>query len=492
MKRTVLGIALWLAPTVWADDPGSLVVASKTFPESYLLGEIIAQLLDAEGFSVERKFGLGGTKVCYDALVNSEIDIYVEYTGTVSQAILKSEEHLELHALNRHLGRQGLRMLEPFGFNNSYAIVVRRVIADKYELNTLSDLAEAPEIDLVLSHEFLERKDGWPRLQQVYGFEHTPSGISHTLAYQALANRQVDGTDGYTTDGEIARYSLHVLEDDKGVFPRYLAAPLVRTDIDPRVMAALGRIASTITDEQMVRLNERVSGENESFAAVAASHLHSIGFLHKIQIESVWDEILRNTLEHLRLTGMALGAAIVFALALSLLVFRSTWLSRIVVYISGLLQTIPSIALLAFMIPLFGIGQRPAIVALFLYSLLPIMRNTVTSLRSVDPKIVRVATGIGLTTANRIRHIYLPLATPSILAGVRTSAVICIGTATLAAFIGAGGLGEPIVEGLALNDTRLILQGAIPAAALALAVELCFELIERLAQPKHLRLLQPR
>ena len=189
---------------------------------------------------------------------------------------------------------------------------------------------------------------------------------------------------------------------------------------------------------------------------------------------------------HLKLTGIALLAACLVGLSLALVVYRSSPLSAAVLYTAGLLQTIPSIALLALMIPIAGVGQKPAIIALFLYSLLPIARNSITALVTIDPLLRRVATALGLTQVQQLRHIYLPLALPHVLAGVRIAAVVSIGTATLAAFIGAGGLGEPIVTGLALNNTGLILQGAIPAALLALCTELMFEALERWLVPRHL------
>ncbi|HMQ99633.1 MAG TPA: ABC transporter permease, partial [Ignavibacteria bacterium] len=139
------------------------------------------------------------------------------------------------------------------------------------------------------------------------------------------------------------------------------------------------------------------------------------------------------------------------------------------------------------MIPLFGIGIVPAVAALFLYALLPILRNTVTGIYSVDPVIKKVASGMGLTAWQKLKFVEIPMAMPAIFAGVKTAAVINIGTATLAAFIGAGGLGEFIVTGLALNDTSLILKGAIPAACLAILVEFLFEILERLLIPKHLK-----
>jgi osmoprotectant transport system permease protein len=187
-----------------------------------------------------------------------------------------------------------------------------------------------------------------------------------------------------------------------------------------------------------------------------------------------------------KLTLIALLAGIIFAVPLGILVYRAGPLGRPVIYAAGVLQTVPSIALLALMIPLFGIGAVPAIIALFLYALLPILRNTATALFSIDPILRKVAVGMGLTPGQRLRNVEIPLAAPTILAGVKTAAVINIGTATLAAFIGAGGLGEPIVTGLALNDTGLILEGAVPASILAILTELVFEGLERIIVPRHL------
>jgi len=240
----------------------------------------------------------------------------------------------------------------------------------------------------------------------------------------------------------------------------------------------------------MRALNARVAVNGDSFATVASDFLHRLGLRRDktagTAADSLTRQLLHNTLRHLELTGIALSAAIFIALVTGVLVHRSKTVSRIVLYVTGLLQTIPSIALLALMIPLFGIGMIPAIVALFLYSLLPILRNTITALITIDPLLRFVAQAMGLTTAQQIRHVLLPLALPNVLAGVRTAAVICIGTATLAAFIGAGGLGDPIVTGLALNDTGLILEGAIPAAILALVTELAFEALEKRVVPAHL------
>jgi osmoprotectant transport system permease protein len=229
--------------------------------------------------------------------------------------------------------------------------------------------------------------------------------------------------------------------------------------------------------------------EKKSYETVARSFLQSVNLISESEKQSrnLYLEILDKTLVHLQLTLIALLASVILAIPLGIVIYHYSKAAKPVLYFTGLLQTIPSIALLALMIPLFGIGVVPAIVALFLYALLPILRNTATALFSIDPLLKKVATGIGLTRWQRLRMIEIPLSTPTIFAGIKTAAVISIGTATLAAFIGAGGLGEFIVTGLSLNNTALILKGAIPAAILAMLVEFLFELIEKFFVPKHLQ-----
>ena len=479
----------WLP--LFAGEP--IVVASKNFTESYLLGEIIAQRLEQAGMEVDRRFGLGGTLICFEALLAGEIDVYVEYSGTLEQTILKLGQRTSIVGLNERLLSRGLSLLSPLGFNNTYAIVVRKEVAEEFSLERISQLTDYRDLRVVVSHEFLEREDGWPGMRRVYGFDWIPEGIEHGLAYQAMADGSIDITDAYSTDGELQRYDLTVLADDKAFFPTYLAIPLIRDDLSPRAQAAIEDLAGTLDDSSMASLNASVVFEGEDFASAARNHLRSIGFDVADGGSNTFDDLIRNTQRHLWLTAIALLTATVVGIVLALAVFQVAWISNAVLYVAGLLQTIPSIALLALMIPIFGIGMLPAVVALFLYSLLPIVRNSVTALATVDPVLRRVGKAMGLTRYDEIRYVYVPLAMPAILAGVRTAAVISIGTATLAAFIGAGGLGDPIVTGLALNDTSLILQGAIPAAVLAIATELMFEGIERVLVPRHLKVLeQPR
>ncbi len=483
MRRLLLLVLLVSLPL--AADP--IRVASKNFNESYILSEIVAQLLESHGYSVERRFGLGGTLICFEALVGGEIDLYMEYTGTLGQAILKLDHKADREELNTLIKPRGLRLLEPFGFNNTYAMVVRQQQAEALGLRTIGDLREHPQLKVVVSHEFLQRDDGWPGLTRAYGIQREIVGIEHGLAYQAIEDGAIDVTDAYSTDGELKRYDLVTLADDLDFFPQYFAAPLVREELGRDVLQILSELGGTLDDAEMQALNAAVVFDKHSFAEVAQDFLAQRGVATEIPENALLQSLTVNTMRHLELTFIALTSAILAGVGLSLLIFRNRHLSRGVIYFCGLLQTIPSIALLALMIPIFGIGFRPAIIALFLYSLLPIVRNTVTALTTIDPTLLRVAVAMGLSDREQLRYVYVPLSLPSMLAGIRTAAVISIGTATLAAFIGAGGLGDPIVTGLALNDMSLILQGAIPAAMLAIVTELLFEGVERFTIPGHLR-----
>ena len=463
-------------------------IGSKAFTESYVLAEITAQLLEGRGVTVERKLGLGGTLIAFDALTNASVDIYPEYTGTLTQAVLKrpliTSEQMQTALLER-----GVQLLIPLGFNNSYALAIRGSLARDQAITSISDLARFSSLSLGFSHEFLNRKDGWPTLSQAYQLQQKPIGLEHALAYAAIANGHLDVTDAYTTDGELQAHDLVLLEDDQAFFPLYDAYLLARTDIPLEVAKILGELEQLIDAPTMQRLNHQVALLGDSPRAAAASFLLSSGLLETVQSdpESRIARILHNTAVHLKLTGIALLLGCLVAMPLALLVARRRRAARSLLYISGLIQTIPSLALLALMIPLVGLGEPAAILALFMYSLLPIVRNTLTGLFSIDPLISQVASGMGLTQRQQLLRIELPLAMPTVLAGIKTAAIISIGTATLAAFVGAGGLGEPIISGLNLNDHTLILEGAIPAALLAIATELLFEIIERTAIPAHLR-----
>ena len=465
-----------------------VVIGSKAFAENYILAEAGAQLLESRGFEVERRFGLNGTQIAFGALENDELDFYPEYTGTISEVILLDPSLSELEAIRSALGARGFRLLEPLGFNNAYAIAASTASAQRHGLRKLSDLRNAPPLRIALPHEFLNRRDGWPGVQAHYGFSREADGIEHALAYEALAEDKVDIISVYTTDGQIVRSDLVILEDDQSFFPTYYAAFLARADADPAAAEVLETLSGLIDDERMRALNLAVLEPSVSYSDVANRFLREEGLIAADEKgRTVLDDLLRNTQRHLKLTFVALALAIVTGVGIASVVYPHKRLAGAFLYFTGLMQTVPSIALLALLIPLVGVGQAPAIIALFLYSLLPIARSTITAMLAIPPGYRQVAAAMAMTRAEELRFVLLPLAMPHVLAGIRTAAVISIGTATLAAFIGAGGLGDPIVTGLALNDTSLILQGAVPAAGLAILTELLFGAIERRLVVPHMR-----
>lgn len=501
--------ALWVLLALQGGDPGPVVVGSKPFGESYLLAEVFAQLLEARGVAVDRRPGLGATEIAFRALRTGSADIYPEYTGTGLLAILGEEPAADPSAVFDRVSREfrarwGARWLPPLGFENTYAIAVRRETADRLGLSTLSDLArEGPRLRAGLTPDFIGRPDGLPGLSRAYGMRFSDvRALLPAVKYQALAAGEVDVIDGYSTDGFIARYDLVVLRDDKRFFPPYEAAALVSRQLAerrPDALAALTELSGRIDVTMMRRLNRRLEVDGVPAAVVARDALAELGLVGEVSpgnvrpavaspgvVAYVWSqrrELAGLTLRHLLLVALSLGAAIMLALPLGLALERLRGGAELVIRGAGLLQTMPGIALLAFMIPLLGIGVLPAVVALFLYSLYPILRNTFTGVRDAAPDAVGAARALGMTPGQILRHVRLPLAAPVIMAGIRTAAVINVGTATLAAFIGAGGLGDPIAAGLALSDTRMIISGAVPAALLALLVDGALGLCERLVRP---------
>jgi osmoprotectant transport system permease protein len=500
-----------------AQDP--VVVASKPFGESYLLAEIFAQLLEARGIAVTRRPGLGSTEVIFGGLRQDAVDVYPEYTGTGLLAILGETPSGSAGDVFRRVSREfrsrwGVEWLPPLGFENSYAVSVRRATADSLGLATLSDLAREGE-SLVggFSPDFMGREDGLPGLRDVYGLElRDTRSLLQAVKHSALRSGDVDVIDAYTTDGFLADTGIVVLDDDRGFFPPYEAAPLVGARLrrdHPAAVAALTELAGQLDEPLMRALNRRLEVEGEPVEAVARDALEQMGLLEEGGagealgrstggtglLEYLWgrrDVVLDQTLRHLLLVGISLLAAILVAVPLGLALERVRGGAEAVIRGVGILQTIPSIALLAFMIPLLGIGVLPALVALFLYSLFPILRNTFTGVRDADSAAVDAARALGMTSRQLLLQVRLPLAAPFIMAGIRTAAVLNVGTATLAAFIGAGGLGDPIVAGLALTDSRLILSGAIPAAFLALVVDVALGGVERWLVPGGLNLRLPR
>jgi osmoprotectant transport system permease protein len=530
---------LLLSPTVpaAARPPDRLVVGSKNFEESRLLAEMFAQLVEARtDLEVDRRLGLAGTQVCFEALRTGAIDLYPEYTGTGLVSLLGEAPGggpaaTLVRVRREFLDRWDLWWLPPLGFENAYEIAVPRRLAERHGLATISDLAELSRrlpLRAALGYEFVERDDGLPGLERAYGLELARvQPMQQAIKYRAAAAGDAEVIDVYTTDGRLVTYELAVLDDDLGFFPPYQAAPLMRgaaARAHPEAVAALGLLAGALDEDAMRGLNLRLQEGHEPEAAGARAALAALGLVagpgarpgsgaagatadrasgDAPPVESgrlagrrraglaayLWDNraaLGRRTAEHLGLSAAALALGALVAIPLGLALERRRRWAEPAIRAVALTQTVPSLALLAFMIPLLGVGAVPAMVALWIYALFPILRNTYSGVRDADPEATAAATALGMTPGQVLARVRLPLAVPTILAGVRTAAVITVGTATLAAFIGAGGLGEPIVTGLQLADTRMILSGAVPAALLALAVDGALGVLERRLRPRGL------
>ena len=486
-------LLLAISESVFGAGANAVHVGSKKFTESVILGELATQLSRYAGAVTHHRKELGGSRVLWNALVAGEIDIYPDYTGTLHQEILRGKTINSAQDLGAALAEFGIRITRPLGFNNTYAIGMLRKRAEALGIKKISDLAGHASLRFGFSNEFMNRADGWPGLRQHYSLPQTGvSGLDHDLAYRGLVNGGIDATDLYSTDAEMRNYDITVLQDDLTYFPDYHAVLLYRTDLGEeatQVVNALRMLQGQIDEQSMTDMNAQAKLDRVPESVVAAEFLaRTLNIASHAQSSNTLTQFVRNTKQHLVLVTISLLAAIVVSIPLGILAARRTRLGQIVLAIAGVIQTIPSLALLVFMIPLLGIGGPPAIVALFLYSLLPIIRNTYTGLREIPLEIRESAEALGLAPVARLRMVELPMAMPTILAGIKTSAIINIGTATLGALIGAGGYGQPILTGIRLDDMGLILQGAVPAAGLALLVQGLFELSEHYLVPKGLRL----
>jgi osmoprotectant transport system permease protein len=489
LRRSLAFIVLFLcAGTLASANP--VVIGSKKFTESYVLGEIARRALSDAGVATEHRQGMGGTIILWQALQGGQIDVYPEYTGTIAQEILKNGQQLSFHEIRDALGKFGVGMTESLGFDNTYALVMRRSEAQRLGIRTISDLRKHPELKIGLTHEFLDRQDGWRPLRERYGLpQQSVIGIDHALGYVALANGSIDVKDAYSTDAKIEENDLVVLEDDLRFFPKYEAVFLFRSSMSPGAISALRRLEGTLDEKRMIHLNtEAELTKNYTFAANlyfedGERSANSVG-------ESFPHKLVRWTLRHLELAGFSLLLSVIVGIPLGIVASRGGVVGQGILGFASIVQTIPSLALLALLVPVpfFGISVRTAITALFLYGLLPIVRNTASGLQDIPRSLRESAVALGLSPFTRLWEIYLPMASRSILSGIKTSAVINIGTATLAALIGAGGLGEPILSGLNLNDHATILEGAVPAALLALLVQWFFDVLDRVLIPKGLRI----
>jgi osmoprotectant transport system permease protein len=523
----LLLLPLWAAPLGAAEPSPVVKIGSKKFTESVILAQMAYYLVrDVGGQAVHRR-ELGTTPILWAALLKGDIDLYPEYTGTLLKDRFPGRTDLKAA-----LAEKGMCMSRSLGFSNSYALGMRADVARRLGIRTISDLRNHPDLRYGFSEEFKERPgDGWRPLKRSYGLNVPDAQVrtlDHDLATRGLKNGNIDVSELYTTEGEIRTYGLVVLEDDRHFFPAYDAVWVYRADLrsrllprlppqyfrlsglfsaaggplqaassftlseeqlTPVVLASLFRLEGKISDAEMIEMNAQALAHRVSENHIAAGFLREkLGLSVQVEEESLFRYLLRLTGEHLLMVVVSLAAAVIVAIPLGVVAARRPLAGQAILGVVSVLQTVPSLALLVFLIPLLGLGWQPAVAALFIYSLLPVVRNTYTGLHDIPGPLRESARALGLPPAAILRLVEMPLASRSILAGIKTAAVINVGTATLGALIGAGGYGQPILTGIRLDSAPLILEGAIPAALLALLVQGFFELAERWLSPRGLRL----
>jgi len=462
-----------------------VTVGSKNFTESYILAELLVGTLQQQKIPVSAKFGMGGTGFVLESLKNGAVDIYPEYTGTIIQAILhRKEKSMPIEKINELLEPQGLVIGRPLGFNNTYALIVRKETAEKYHLKNLSDLRNvAARLRGGFTHEFLERSDGFYALRDFYRLPQLQDmkAMDHSLLYEALAGGSVDLTDAYTTDGKLHKFDFVILKDDRAFFPRYDAVWMTRISFVKEHPEAWERVRSwegKIDDQLMTKLNADVEEKRASRRDVLVKN----GVMEQGEanpMSGLAYRIKTYAVEHAYLVVVSVLLSILIGFPLGYGATENAALKQIVMFMSSAFQTIPSLALLCFMIPFFGVGFLPSVIALVLYSLLPIVVNTFTGLSLVDKTLLDMSRQLGMNRWQMLWHVQIPISLPYILAGVKTSSITAIGTATLAALIGAGGFGTPILAGLALNDYTTIMEGAIPVCVMAFFVQILFQYLEK-------------
>ncbi|MBI4821495.1 MAG: ABC transporter permease subunit [Deltaproteobacteria bacterium] len=478
-----------LAATSWALTSAAepIRVGGKPFTEGYLVTELTALALESAGLSVERKHGLGATDLIFEALETGAIDAYPEYSGTVARVVLARPDLQTHEALAAALSPMGIGVTKSLGFNNTYAIAVHPETAARRGLKKISDL-RGQNLHFGFNHDFLALDDGLPGLVRHYGFElGETTAVDHRLAYDAVFARKIDGMEVYTTDAQLLDSKLVLLEDDRAFFPRYEGVILYRLDTaqrEPKLLAALATLEGFVDESKMMKMNAKVELEKRPFAEVARE---TLGVSVRPTSSLGRFRLAERGLEHFELVMLSTFVAILIGLPLGIAAARKPKLASVVIGSSGVLQTIPTLALLCFLVPFTGIGLAPALIALVLYGILPIVVNTCTGLRAIDPRLIESADAMGMSSTERLRLVELPLSAAVISSGIQTSLIANVGTATLGALVGAGGFGQLIMQGLSTNDPASILAGAIPSAAFAVLCYGGMELVRRRVVPRGLR-----
>ena len=464
-KFTIFLSLLLFSKLTYSDE---ILIGAKKFTEGNISAHIVSQLISRIDPSQKTRVleNLGGTGIVTAAIKSKEVDIYVDYTGTLINSFKSDRRRLEDDLL-----KEGIYLGPELGFNNSYGLAV----GPKSSRLKISDIKESDRIGV--SHEFYKRKDGYESLKDHYGFNITPTAVEHSLLYNSLSSDHLDIIEVYTTDAKIRKNNLRVLKDDKKFFPRYDAVVLVNKefmeDNAELVDSLFTEIEKNIDNNKIMNANYLVEEQGLTYAQAA-------GHVTKTHVDGSSNElldILPYFLDHFKYLIITVILCVVVGVPLGAISAKSKKMEKWIVGTVSVLQTIPSLALLVFLIPIFGLGEVTTLIALVLYGLLPIVKNTYNGVKNIPTELIEFSDLIQMSKLQKLFIIELPLAKEEILTGVRITSVMTVGLTVIASFIGAGGLGMLIVTGLSLNDTDMILRGAIPSALMALVIEFFFQRI---------------
>src|SRR5881398_1319517 len=320
---------------IHSSSAADVVIGSKKLTESYVPGEIAKRTLLEAGLPTEHRQGMGGTIILWQALRGGQIDAYPEYAGTITQEILKRDDASSLEQIRESLATFGVGMTEPLGFNNTYALVMRRNEAQRLGIRTIGDLGKHPELKIGLTHEFLDRRDGWQPLRQRYSLPQLNIvGIDHALGYAALAKGSIDVKDAYSTDAKIAENDLVALADSFDFFPKYDAVFLFRTSLRDDAIGALRGVAGTLDEARMVRLNAEAE-RTKNYTKAANLYFQNAAGSAVTAGESFWQKLVRWTLRHLELAGFSLLLSVITGIPLGILASRGGAIGNIILGFAG-------------------------------------------------------------------------------------------------------------------------------------------------------------
>ncbi|RLA63412.1 MAG: hypothetical protein DRQ88_04645 [Epsilonproteobacteria bacterium] len=475
MKTLIL--SLFLTFNLFAKATPVLTVGSKLETENKILAEIIAQALETTGeVQIERKFSLGSSGVIYNTLKKGDIDIYPEYSKRIGEVVISSQWQRHLYQINKALAGEGILMAGLLGFNNSYSLVVKKDNVKFKNIENISDLKGFTSYQRAFSYDFLRAQDGFSSVFKAYGID---TGIKHRSFKMkkdrligALNSGEVDLIQVGSTSPDIVRHNLKVIKDDKKHMSRNFGIILVKGSFAKRFPASWKLlndvILKKITNDDMAKMNAQVELEGKTYSTVAMSFLKKAGLDTRF---SLWKQISPKFFTHLQLVIIPLLFSTLFGLFLVVMATKNKVFEKLVSSINRFYKPIPFLIILCVLIPFLGTGKVPVYMALFIFGIFPIVKWS-KSTNEEDANLSWWGT---------------PMASHNIWAGIKNTAFINVGIATLAAYIGAGGLGDLIISGLSGKDKNLILMGVIPAIILAAFIHLIVELSDKYTTPKSLR-----